>query len=215
MYCNIQYMNKWLWTFLIFFGYSLCYSSEYLAITTIQEYLKTTKCQIQKVDDGDTFNILCTDWYYTNVRLLGVNTPDIDLSSNIADCYYQKAKEYVQKRIGIPYNVTFYWSDLCKDPYKGCRNLVRLEEQKTGKDLGQDMILNWYAFSWTTFSMVPEGIREIYNWMERISFQHHIGLWNECKIQHNNVSGIDSSIPDKMTNTEITPLVAMIKSKWK
>lgn len=69
---------------------------------------------------------------------------------------------------------TFYGSDICKDPYKGCRNLVEMTSIENGIDLGGTMISKGYAFSWTTFSMIPTIIHNLYNQSEIIAYERNI-----------------------------------------
>lgn len=69
---------------------------------------------------------------------------------------------------------TFYGSDVCKDPYKGCRNLVEMTSAENGIDLGGAMITKGYAFSWTTFSMIPTIIHNLYNQSEIIAYENNI-----------------------------------------
>ncbi len=168
-------------------------------ITSIQSYGKTETCFIVGIDDGDTFNLDCIGWYYLNVRLLGINTPDYNVLTWKRSCYYNESKRYIMERKKRTYTAVFYWKDLCKDEYKWCRNLVRLIDTKSKIDLAQMMILRWYAFSWTLFSAVPDNIKYIYKSMEQIASENKIGLWNECNINYNSNSPSDSGIPDKMT----------------
>lgn len=178
---------------------SFSYAQDEVFIREIQAQWKKLICRISWVDDGDTINLSCTDGNYESVRLLGINAPDKNLSSNIENCYYQAAKKYLEQKVGIPLVVIFYGSDLCKDPYKWCRNLVRLIDIRSNMDIGQNMILHGLAFSWTSFSMIPSQTKLIYDWMERISSNHQLGLWWECSVQYQDVSTIDSPTPTKMT----------------
>lgn len=157
-------------------------------------------CQIGKVDDGDTFDLNCWEKHYPNVRLLWVNTPDKNQDEiGYKHCYYNEAKEYIEKQKNKIFQVSFYGSDLCKDSYKGCRNLVRLVDHASWSDLGRTMIMRWYAFSWTRFSMIPYEIKKVYQESELISKESEVWLWRSCNITINPDSPKDSWIPDKMT----------------
>lgn len=188
---------------LFFFTSYISFAQEEVFISAIQKEWKKAFCKISWVDDGDTLNLACSDGNYQNVRLLGINAPDKDIENNRESCYYSEAKAYLEKRIGQSYVAVFYGSDLCKDPYKGCRNLVRLIDLKNSSDLGQSMILHGLAFSWTNFSMIPRETRGLYDWMERISSQHKLGLWRSCQISQNQVTTLDEHIPPKMTTYNI------------
>lgn len=154
-------------------------------------------CTITKVDDWDTFDITCWEIYYPDVRLLWVNTPDIN--SGIEHCFYKEAREYMKKRIWRTYKVNFYWSDLCQDPYKGCRNLVQLVDLEWKYDIWANMILKGFAFSWVNFSIIPWNIQLQYDTLENYAQIHERGLWWSCSVQFWDNTRIDSPIPDKMT----------------
>lgn len=128
-------------------------------------------CHIIKVDDGDTFTLDCTMKQYPNVRLLGVNAPDKNQKTGKKTCYYSEAKKYLENRMDRLYKVEFYGSDLCKDPYKGCRNLVRLIDIEGDFDVGERMIQKGFAFSWTNFSVIPESIHKNYDENESFAFE--------------------------------------------
>ena len=128
-------------------------------------------CHITKVDDGDTIQLECTTKIYPNVRLLGVNAPDKNQKTGKKSCYYTEAKKYLENRMNRLYKVEFYGSDLCKDPYKGCRNLVRLIDIEGDFDLGERMIQKGFAFSWTNFSVIPESVHTIYDQSEAFAFE--------------------------------------------
>ncbi len=184
-----------LWSVLQLNAYNIGYAIE------IQKPGKTDICSIGTIDDGDTFDLNCRGWYYSDVRLIGVNTPDYNSNTEKWNCYYNEAKKYISERKKKTYEVTFYGNDLCKDPYKWCRNLVQLIDIKNRIDIGQMMILRWFAFSWTNFSMIPNNMRNTYNTMESISSSNHLWLWSQCHIISTKVSWIDSSIPTKMTSS--------------
>lgn len=158
----------------------------------------TDICSIDHIDDGDTFDIRCSDrWLLHDVRLLWVNTPDIRAFED--NCFYKESKNYIEKRIEKTYRVQFYGSDLCKDTSKGCRNLVTLYDIEGGFDVWEIMILKWFAFSWTNFSVIPDSIREKYDQNEAYAFEHWFWIWGKCEVEFFEDTRIDSPIPDKMT----------------
>jgi endonuclease YncB( thermonuclease family) len=156
-------------------------------------------CTIAKVDDGDTFDLDCATRYYPNVRLLGVNTPDKNQKTGKKSCFYDEAKKILEKHKGRIYKVEFYGSDLCKDPYKGCRHLVRLIDIERDYDLGERMVKSGYAFSWTNFSVIPDSIETMYESSEVFASEKKLWLWGKCDVKFYDDSKIDSSQPDKMT----------------
>jgi hypothetical protein len=76
------------------------------------------------------------------VRLLAINTPDIIMPDNIKHCYYDEARNIIKKVKEENREITsvFYGSDLCADKAKGCRNLVRLIDNKTGLDINERLV---------------------------------------------------------------------------
>lgn len=158
-------------------------------------------CSIITVDDWDTFSLSCRgNILYPNVRLLWVNTPDTYPSIWRSACYYSESKKYMVDRIGRSYDVIFFGSDLCKDPYKGCRHLVQLFDREYGIDLWAQIIRKWIWFSWTNFSNIPNNIKFEYDNLERDAYNRWLWLWSTCDVDFLDDSQIDSPIPDKMTS---------------
>ena len=160
-------------------------------------------CKIGNIDDGDTFDLHCTKWYYSDVRLIWVNTPDYDHRIEWGKCYYDQARSYIEKRKQRSYEVTFYGNDLCKDQFKWCRNLVQLVDTETHVDMGQMMIMRWIAFSWTNFSVVPLDMSIKYDHMQNIASQYNRWLWSQCNITTDLTKRLNSSIPQYMTTINI------------
>lgn len=158
-------------------------------------------CKIIKVDDGDTFSLDCSGRQYPNVRLLWVNAPDKNQKDGKKSCFYSEAKRYLENRKDRLYKVEFYGSDLCKDPYKWCRNLVRLIDLEGDFDLWERMIEKGFAFSWTNFSVVPQSIRAVYSQREVFAFEKWLWLWGKCEVEFYDDSRMNSSYPDKMTSS--------------
>lgn len=163
-------------------------------------------CTIINVDDWDTFDLKCNngdiDEYIYNVRTLWVNAPDIGNNWN-NHCFYDDARRIIQliKIKKIKLNIEFYWSDLCKDPYKWCRNLVRIIDKLTNKDINEQLIIKWYNFSWTNFSMVPQKFKIKYFIAEKIAQKNKSWLWGKCSISYNEeYNYLNSAKPFKMTN---------------
>lgn len=157
-------------------------------------------CEITMVDDGDTFDLKCQWKTYPSVRLLWINAPDKNQKNGKEYCYYEEAKKFIVSNTKKKFITTFYGSDICKDPYKGCRNLVEMTSIENGIDLGGTMISKGYAFSWTTFSMIPTIIHNLYNQSEIIAYERNIWLWGKCDIIFWPISNINASMPSKMTN---------------
>ena len=173
--------------------------TETFAYTITQKIWDNEFCKIVKVDDGDTFTLDCTTKQYPNVRLLGVNAPDKNQKTGKKSCYYNEAKKYIENRMDRLFKVEFYGSDICKDPYKWCRNLVRLIDLEGDFDLGERMIEKWFAFSWTNFSVIPDSIHVSYDQSESFAYDKKLGLWGKCEVDFYDDSRLNSSRPDKMT----------------
>lgn len=157
-------------------------------------------CEITMVDDGDTFDMKCEWKTYPSVRLLWVNAPDKNQKNGKEYCYYGEAKRLIMNNMHKNFTTTFYGSDLCKDPYKGCRNLVEMTSVENGIDLGGSMISAGYAFSWTTFSIIPPILNTLYNQSEIISYENHFWLWEKCDVLFSAIEPMNSNTPSKMTH---------------
>lgn len=187
---------------IVFFSFLLSLFSTNLFAYTITEKIGDNEfCKIVKVDDGDTFTLDCLSKIYPNVRLLGVNAPDKNQKTGKNSCFYNEAKKYIENRMDRLYKVEFYGSDICKDPYKGCRNLVRLIDLDGDFDLGERMIEKGFAFSWTNFSVIPASIHNIYDQKEAFAYEKKLWLWGKCEVDFYDDSHINSSRPDKMTSS--------------
>lgn len=181
----------------------------FLAINTnAEEWIKINKsihkiwtikeCIVDDVDDWDTINLLCSKELVTNVRLLWINTPDINKTTWKEKCYYNEAKAAMEKLRWRKVNVEFFWNDLCKDSYKWCRNLVRLKDYESGQDINKTLIRKWFAFSWINFDIISKELKEDYIKTEKTAIYNKEWLWNKCKVQYFKTE-YNSSIPDKMT----------------
>jgi hypothetical protein len=140
--------------------------------------------------------------YIYNVRTLWINAPDLDNNWN-KHCYFDEAKEIIQliKNEKRSLYIEFYWSDLCKDPYKWCRNLVRIIDKETKKDINELLVIKWYNFSWTNFSMIPNWLKAKYFIAEKLAQKNKNWLWWKCSISYNKkYNYLNSSIPVKMTD---------------
>jgi len=156
-------------------------------------------CTIAQVDDWDTFDIQCWEKYIPNVRLYWVNAPDSDGPNLYKHCYYNEAKNAVNLLIKREMSVEFYWSDLCKDPFKGCRNLVKLNDINTWLDINELFIEKWFAFSWTQFSNMSQDIKLKYIKAEFHAKTINSWLWWKCNVVYNSGALVDSWIASKMT----------------
>ncbi len=163
------------------------------------------ECIITNVDDGDTFDLVCSNnWkkqFINNVRTIWVNAPDIKNRSK--HCYYDESKKVIEfiKNRKRKLEVEFFWKDLCKDPDKWCRNLVRIIDKNTGVDINKLLIYKWYNFSWTNFSMIPKRIKVDYFIAEKRARKNKQWLWNSCRVIYDDkYDYLNSSIPSKMTN---------------
>ena len=167
------------------------------------------ECTIINVDDWDTFNLSCKNnkitEYINNVRTLWVNAPDLDRNWNkeYKHCYYDESRKiinYIKNKKRL-LKVEFFWSDLCKDKYKWCRNLVRIIDKKTWIDINESLISKWYNFSWINFSMIPKKIKIRYFIAEKRAKKNKVWLWWKCSISYNTeYNYLNSFIPNKMTN---------------
>ena len=180
-----------------------------IAGNNIMQINSKKECIIINVDDWDTFDLLCTNnnvkEYIYNVRTLWVNAPDLyyNWNNRFKHCYYDEAKNIIEliknkKRVLM---IEFFWSDLCKDEYKWCRNLVRMIDKKTWLDINELLIIKWYNFSWIKFSMIPRKIKTRYFIAEKRAKRNKNWLWWKCEILYNDeYNYLDSHFPNKMTN---------------
>ncbi|MDD4530452.1 MAG: thermonuclease family protein [Candidatus Gracilibacteria bacterium] len=190
-------------TFMVLFILGNTTFAEEITINKEIQKIGTEKtCYIDDVDDGDTISLKCGEnEIIPNVRIMGINTPDFDRINQIIHCYYDESQNVMEKirKNERELKVEFYGSDLCKDTYKGCRNVVRLIDKETSIDINKSMIADGYAFSWTDFSIIPKKIRNSYKLAELDAKDNNKGLWGKCEINYFEKGEMDSGVADKMT----------------
>ena len=163
------------------------------------------ECTIINVDDWDTFDLLCNNIRINNVRTLWVNAPDLKINwkNTYKHCYYDESKNIIEilKKKKRNLIIEFYWKDLCKDPSKWCRNLVRIIDKKSWLDINELLITKWYNFSWVKFSMIPKNLQIKYFIAEKRAKRYKKWLWWKCEILYNDqYNYFNSNFPNKMTN---------------
>ncbi len=175
-------------------------SSSFNLIREIQTVWKSVLCKIWEVDDWDTLNLDCWEEYFADVRMLWMNAADKDQDETWYEhCYYKEAKNVLKSVKNREIEVSFYWSDLCKDPYKWCRNVVRITDKQTSLDVWEIMISGGFAFSWTQFSSIPSDLKLNYMKAEKKATKSNIWLWKNCKVDYLGSTSMDSWQPNQMT----------------
>jgi len=143
--------------------------------------------EVVKVVDGDTVWVRCENGSLYKIRILGIDTPEINHRNNPYEYYtydgtpitnttYLKlwgyrAKEYVENKLkGKEVIVVFDRMSPKRDRYNRYLAYIFVD----GRDLGEDLIINGYArVYYSQFELL-----ERYLEYEKYAKEHRIGMWN-------------------------------------
>jgi micrococcal nuclease len=131
---------------------------------------------VVKVVDGDTIDINVPDgnWPDTRIRLLGIDTPETEKSSNGAMYYGKEASEFTAK-MALGQNVSVIMDKLSKPRDKYHRLLAHIR-LAGGKILNEELISQGFAYADTRF---PHSYYEKYVQLEKTAQKQKKGLWGK------------------------------------
>ena len=137
--------------------------------------LNNQLCQVVKVIDGDTIKVKIGNKIET-VRLLGINTPEIENSYRHQECFGLQAKKEAKKLLT---GKKIYILSDPNAPNRGEYNrLLRYVFLLDGEFVNAKLIKEGYAFS---YIYQPIRFMDYFNLLEKDARNNRIGVWsNKC-----------------------------------
>ena len=156
---------------LFFVGCSVFPENTEIVETKTYENIEIELYPVLYVFDGDTFETNING-KKEKIRILGIDTPEVDGGFRTADCYGDDASKYAKEYLKGK-NVAFLTSKIGdeKDKYGRLLRYVFVD----GVDFGAHLIETGYAENYKTF---PHDRRSYYNQIEKTAQNAKIGMWN-------------------------------------
>lgn len=133
------------------------------------------KGEVVEVTDGDTIKVR-TGRGVERVRLIGIDTPEVDHSGPDDECFGEEAKAFLtamidDKRVWLTFDAE------CKDGYD--RTLAYVHRGVETNDFVQRLLLRG---GWATaYAVSPNvSLREMFEADEAAARSASEGLWGEC-----------------------------------
>lgn len=139
---------------------------------------EATKYKVKKVIDWDTIIVITEKNVLVKVRLLWINTPEIDHQNSLnSDCFAFPAKDYLSNMIlGKYIYLELDDSQSMYDKYGRLLAYIYLDK----KNINQDMLNWWYAREYT-YDKLYKYTNEFLKSQE-IAKSANIWLWKDCKV---------------------------------
>jgi len=131
--------------------------------------------RVSRVIDGDTIEVEI-DGKYERVRLLGINTPEVDSPYTKEECYGPEASAYLKKILKNKY--VFLVPDEKNENRDKYNRLLRYVFMKDGTFIEEDLIKKGYAYNYIYF---PFKFKEKFSIWEKEARDKKIGLWGKCE----------------------------------
>lgn len=134
------------------------------------------KGEVEDVTDGDTIKVR-TGRGIERVRLIGIDTPEVDHSGPDDECLAEEAKAFLANEIdGVSVWLTF--DRECEDAYD--RTLAYVHRGTSENDFIQRKLLKggWAAI----LSIEPNvAFRSIFSDDQEEAYANGLGIWGECR----------------------------------
>jgi len=143
--------------------------------STDERYKDGMSYPLLRVVDGDTVIIgVASDAEY--VRLIGIDTPESNISASGPECYASEATKKLKELVQTTGTVVlrFDTSQGLRDKYG---RLLAYVELPDGTDLGERMVSEGYARQYTYD--LPYGRTDQYKQAENDAIQNTRGLWSD------------------------------------
>lgn len=129
---------------------------------------------VVQVYDGDTIVVLL-DGKRESVRLLGIDTPEVDSPYTKVECFGKEASEFV-KNLLLNQKVRLVPDPVGddRDKYERLLRYVYLDDT----DINAQLLTEGYAYLLDTF---PFSHVDEYRALEEAARKNTVGLWQECE----------------------------------
>lgn len=173
-------MKNYLYTLIFFilifiiFSFSVLNFSDQV-LEGDDRFKENTLYRVNRVVDGDTIEVQI-DGEYEIVRLLGVDSPEVNSSYTKEECYGPEASAYLKELLK---NQSVYLSgDKQNNNRDKYNRLLRYVFMQDGTFVEEALLKNGYAYNYDYF---PSRFKEQFNKWEEEAQQRGLGLWRECE----------------------------------
>lgn len=161
--------------FFTFYFFKFRVSTETKAPRTEVKEIISGAYQITKVIDGDTIEVEIKDKQEL-VRLIGINTPEVDSPYTKQECFGLEASEYAKKLLDK--KEVYLIPDLSGQDRDKYNRLLRYVFLPNGLFVNAEILKNGFAYNYIYESF--EFMKQFDFW-EKQAKKSKIGLWGECK----------------------------------
>ncbi len=132
--------------------------------------------EVTYVVDGDTFDAVAK-WGGETVRIIGLNTPEIDHNGGDSDCYGREAADYTESQL----DGNWVWLSFdveCEDRYERTLAYVTVSDEPIVGFFQRDLLRQGFAEG---FEFEPNvSYADLLSADEAYAKSRDIGLWGAC-----------------------------------
>ena len=143
--------------------------------------------RVVQVNDGDTLTV-ARSGQVDQVRMLGVNTPEIHHPEKPVQCYGSRAAQFSRNLIGEEVRLAADPLDDNRDVYG---RLLRYVYTPDGTHVNARLISEGYGFAYMRFRFQK---RPQYRQLQRLARENNRGLWGACQLTENQY-GAPETVP--------------------
>lgn len=138
----------------------------------------TSPATIEKVIDGDTVVVRGQTGKAVTVRLIGIDTPEVEGSPAGAECYGAEASAAARALLPVGTAVVLT-TDNTQATYDKYDRLLAYVTLSDGRDVGEELIRTGFAREYTYAA--PYILQARYRAAEALAVQIRVGLWSVCE----------------------------------
>lgn len=159
---------------------------------------------VSEVVDGDTVDIVNSSGQSQRVRLIGIDTPEMNYTGGDAECYAEESKAYLKTLlINKTVHIQTDESQGMKDKYDRYLYYIFLD----GMNIGEELIENGYAREYTYDK--PYKHQLAFRSAEESSKQAAAGMWSACEgANEGSAQPLSSSSESAIRSTTSAPAVS-------
>lgn len=130
---------------------------------------------VVKVIDGDTIDVQDQQLRVEKIRLVGINTPEVDSGITKAECFGSEASSKTKELLSnTQVKLEIDSSQNLVDKYG---RLLRYVYRSDGLFVNQYLVQNGYAFEYT-YQGIPHKYQADFRQKQQSAHDNHLGLWD-------------------------------------
>lgn len=144
---------------------------------------------IEKVYDGDTFEVRTSEGRLEKVRLLGINTPEVTGPYRKSECYGNEASQFMKQLLPEGSQVTIVaegpsftydqYHRMLGYAYQGARDPSKNPSKGETVSINEQLLSVGYAREYT-YHHQWYRLQSLFQKIEREARRNDQGLWKEC-----------------------------------